>query len=134
MSALSEYVRTHTARGDCMCGKCIDAPSTPDPGHGVDMTFFKVAPTTETADVDDFKRLTAEHRGEFGDCNPFDGAEHNYIQLGGWIGDQGLAMQYMALGKMLGVFNLLTPAVLGIDGDLAMQMAGRGYLAVQART
>ena len=61
--------------------------------------------------------LTQKHRGEFGDCDPMDGGEHNYMELGGWIGDQGIAMQYMGLGVLLGVFNLLSPAMLGLTPE-----------------
>jgi hypothetical protein len=81
--------------------------------------------------------LTREHRGEFGPCDPLDGREHSYLELGGWIGDQGRALQYMALGSLLGVFDLLTPrSVIGptIDEQLAMKLAGAGYVTVKRRS
>jgi hypothetical protein len=134
MQSLIDYVLAHTERGECKCGKCFDAIGKPDPqGHTVDMVFFKVAakdaPSKET-----FVHLTNEHKGDFCEVDPFDGHEHNYMELGAWIGDQGIAMQYMGLGVALGVFSLLSPAMLKLEGPLAMRMAQNGMLAVQAKS
>lgn len=132
MSNLIQFVIANTERGECKCGKCIDAGSSPDPqGHTVDMVFFKVA-KKNGASVDEFTRFTAEHKGHFGEVNPLDGKEHNYMELGGWIGDQGLAMQYMALGVLLGKFTLLSPAMLGMSGPDALQLASMGLLSIQS--
>lgn len=122
----------HTERGECKCGKCIDVGSKADPqGHTVDMVFFKVVKRGEPT-PEEFMRLSAAHRGDFTSVDPFDGKEHSYLELGAWIGDQGLAMQYMALGCLLGVFTLLSPmTVLEVEGPLAMQMAQAGYLSIQ---
>jgi hypothetical protein len=132
MDILANYVISHTERGECKCGACIDVGNKPDPQrHTVDMVFFKVA-RVNGADADEFKRLTTEHHGHYGEVDPFDGKEHNYMELGGWIGDQGLAMQYMALGVLLGKFKLLSPAMLGMEGPAALQLAGMGLLSIQA--
>ena len=134
MNELAKYVYDHTERGECKCGKCLDAGRAPDPtGHTIDMVFFKVAAINKP-DIDEFKRLTAEEKyGEFAVVDPFDGKEHNYMELGAWIGDQGLALLYMALGVSLGAFNLYRPALLVLGGDLAMKMAGMGLLSIQAK-
>lgn len=125
---LTDYVLAHTDRGECRCGKCI-----PDPeGHTADVYFFPVA-IRNAPSLDEFKALTAAHRGEFTECDPFDGKEHSYIELGGWIGDQGLAMQYMGLGALLGAFTLLTPKLLPIPKELQDQMAGAGMVSIQAK-
>lgn len=132
MENLAQFVMSNTERGECKCGQCIDAGSKPDPqGHTVDMVFFKVA-KKNGATAEAFRKLTAEHKGHYGDVNPFDGKEHNFMELGGWIGDQGLAMQYMGLGVSLGLFKLLSPAMLGMEGQDAVQLAGMGMLAIQA--
>lgn len=130
---IQDYVVRHTIRGECQCGACIDKGTAADPkGHTADMVFFKVA-ATDSPTTEDFVRLTKSTRGEFADVDPFDGKEHGYIELGGWIGDQGLAMQYMGLGVLLGVFKLLSPDTLLGDScppDLRMQMVGAGMLSV----
>lgn len=136
MSDLADYVVMHTVRGECQCGLCIDRGDKPEPtGHTVDMIFFKVASAGESTSRE-FKRLTALHRGEFNDVDPFDRNTHSYIELGGWIGDQGLAMQYMALGVLLGVFELHTPDTLLhckiSDDTVRTQMAAYGALGVTA--
>lgn len=130
---LQEYVLNHTERGECKCGQCIDVGSTPDPTHSVDMIFMVVAATNNPS-IDEFKTVTAGQRGMYGNINPLDGKEHSYIELGAWIGDQGLALQYMALGVSLGVFNLLSgKTILKLNQPEALALAQRGLLAIQAK-
>lgn len=133
MMSIIQYIQDHTQRGECQCGLCRDHDGNPEPkGHTADLVFFKMAAVNYPS-ADDFKRLTKEHPGDFSNCDPFDGAEHSYLELGGWIGDQGAAMLYMGLGHILGLFDLLTPkTIMGLDGALAMEMAGMGYVSIKA--
>ena len=52
----------------------------------------------------------------------------SYIAVGGVIGDQGAAFELFALGKVLGIWDIITPEVFGIKGEQADQMAGAGYI------
>lgn len=52
----------------------------------------------------------------------------SYIEVGGVIGDQGAAFQLFALGKVLGLWSVITPKTLGFEGAEARQMAGMGYV------
>ena len=52
----------------------------------------------------------------------------SYIEVGGGIGDQGAAFQLFALGKVLGLWDVITPEKLGITGSEADQMAGMGFV------
>lgn len=52
----------------------------------------------------------------------------SYIEVGGEIGDQGAAFQLFALGKILGLWDIITPEKLGFTGAEASQMAGRGFV------
>lgn len=52
----------------------------------------------------------------------------SYIAIGGLIGDQGAAFQLLALGKVLGFWDVITPASLGADAAQAEQLAGAGYI------
>jgi hypothetical protein len=134
ISELAEYVRSHAVRGTCNCGKCADHPgvdSQPE-GHTADLVFFQVA--NDGGIADDLKSLVlAAQEGEFCNVDVFDGQEHGYMELGGWIGDQGLAMMLMGLGAVLGLWTLLTPKMLGLPQDMALQMAGMGMLSIQSR-
>jgi hypothetical protein len=110
MQELIEYVMKYAERGACQCGRCIDAPPNPElhqpTGHTADVGFFKVK-AREGADAEELTRLIkANKRGEFGDADPFDGLPHSFIELGGWIGDQGLAMMLMGLGAVLGLWRV----------------------------
>lgn len=136
---LVEYITTYTKRGACRCGKCFDAtPGNPQPAsdHTVDMIFFKVCARGDTNPAE-FRTQTIDHEGAYVDLDPLDGKEHSYIELSGWIGDQGLAMQYMALGVLLGVFSLYSPVTIlkmKSDDPRALQMAGNGFLAIVAKS
>jgi hypothetical protein len=52
----------------------------------------------------------------------------SYIEVGGEIGDQGAAFQLFALGKTLGLWDVVTPTTLGFEGAEAREMAGRGLI------
>lgn len=54
----------------------------------------------------------------------------SYIEVGGEIGDQGAAFQLFALGKVLGLWDIITPARLGITGPEADRMAGMGFVMI----
>lgn len=136
MRDLLEFIQKHAVRGECMCGKCIDGGTKQPEGHTADLIFFKVAAVNEPK-AEELKQLVQINReGEFNGVNLFDGKEHGYIELGGWIGDQGMALVLMGLGNVLGLWKLLTPhTILGKDcpEDLAMKMAGQGYVTIQAK-
>jgi len=138
MQALQGYVMENAVRGDCTCGKCFDAPVNPQQpqGHTVDMIFFKVAAGPK-ANADKLKELVkANIQGDSCDVDLFDGKEHSYLEIGGWIGDQGLALMLMGMGTVLGLWDLLTPrTILGslIPDDMVQQMAGAGYISIKAK-
>ena len=132
---LVEYINHFAQRGDCTCGKCCDAPENQEQptGHTADVYFFKIA-AKEGASKDDFLEVIKKWKDVHCECNPLDGKEHNYLELGGWIGDQGLALQMMGLGNVLGVWNLITPKSLpGLPEELMDQMAGSGFVSICRR-
>lgn len=139
MQKLVEYVHEHTERGACKCGKCIDASENPEQhqptGHTVDMIFFEVS-AKPTASAETLRLLVkAVPVGEFCNVDLFDGAEHGYMELGGWIGDQGTALMLMGLGTSLGLWNLLSPVtMLGLKSNdpLTQKIAGMGMVSIQA--
>ena len=135
MEDLSQFVVAHVERGQCTCGRCINGGTEqPIADHTADLIFFEVA-ATNNPDLEEMRDLIKSNtKGEFANVDLFDGKEHSYIELGGWIGDQNLALQLMGLGSLLGLWKLLTPkTILGgiADNDLAMKMAGQGYVAIQ---
>ena len=54
----------------------------------------------------------------------------SYIEVGAEIGDQGAAFQLFALGKVLKLWNVITPALMGVTGDKAREMAGSGFVMI----
>lgn len=137
MNDLIDYVQTFAIRGECQCGKCIDRKEGPDidPSHSADLMFFRVhaAPGADKVTLE--KLVRANMRGSYCNVDLFDGKEHGYMELGGWIGDQGLAMQLMGLGAVLHLWNLTTPrSVFGkmLPDEKLMEMAGVGYVTISA--
>lgn len=54
----------------------------------------------------------------------------SYIHIGGVIGDQGTAFQLMAIGKMLGLWDIITAETMGADREQAVQAAGSGWVMI----
>lgn len=52
----------------------------------------------------------------------------SYMHVGGIVGDQGLALELFALGKVLGIWDVITPEKLGMTGAEADRAAGMGYV------
>jgi len=100
------------------------------------MVFFEVAKVGDPS-AEHLVEMIKAHRGYFNACDPLDGKEHSYIELGGWIGDQGLAFQLMGLGALLGLWKLLTPYTLlgdNADPNHVQAMAGAGFIVIQRMT
>lgn len=137
MNELREFVKKHAERGTCRCGKCADHPGVDEQplGHTIDMVFFEVS-AKENPDADEMRKLIAEFKqGEFCELDPFDGQEHSYMEVGGWIGDQGLALMFMGLGHLLGLWPIMTPKMLpGLPDDLVQLMAGQGMVTIMPPT
>jgi hypothetical protein len=136
MNALAQYVLDHTIRGECRCQKCIDRGYSPDPdGHTADVVFFKAAAINNPT-AEEFIQMTMDNKGHWTDMNPLDGEEHGYMELGGWVVNQNIALQYMALGQILGVFQIHEPKSMfpGIDEEEAMRMAGAGLITITANS
>jgi hypothetical protein len=133
LNQLASYVVRHTARGSCRCGECIDRPpeaSQPE-GHTANLIFFNVSAIGEP-DRERFRSMAYVVAPHW-----FDGREHNFIEIGGTLAPQDLALRCMGLGALLGVWDLLTPVtVFGREAEempapAIMRMAQAGYVAIQ---
>jgi hypothetical protein len=122
MSALYDYVHNHTEL-------IFQAPSSED----IDMVFFHVR-VSKAVKYEEVLSLMLAHKGYFRQPVFAYGREYSYIELGDWLGDQGRALQFMALGKSVGLFELLTPLTVLPGGALtreeAIKLAQRGMLTV----
>jgi len=54
----------------------------------------------------------------------------NYMEVGAAVGDQGAAFQLFALGQVLGLWKVITPAFFGMTGDEAKNTAGMGFIMI----
>ncbi len=125
---LAEYVEKHTTP----VSRSVDNDNS-----AVDVGFFKVL-IDEKADTETFRSLIKSSlKGEFDVViDPLDGDEHRYIELGAWIGDQELAMRFMALTSHFKMAQLLTPKVMmgqNIDPALESKLLNAGYCTIRAK-
>jgi len=128
---LIDYVSAYAERGACTCGKCYDAPENPKEkqpeGHTIDLTFFKVA--AKGGDKDEFLSLVRTEHPDW-----LDGKEHSYLQVGGDMGDQGIALMTIGLGHPLGAWKALSPETMmpSLPEDIKKRMAGAGMVSLQS--
>lgn len=54
----------------------------------------------------------------------------SFIEVGGVIGSQGAAFQLFALGQVLGIWNIITPRTLKLEGDVVRELAGKGLIMI----
>lgn len=143
MSQLTKFVIEHATRGDCKCGNCSKNNAIPNKNNTIsrpfiDVQFFKVLLKENPSDEDkkviknDLIQLIKNHKGEFREINLFDGEEHNFIDIGAWIGDQGLALMLMGMGELLGIWELRTPNKVAPDfsDETKMMLAEAGYISI----
>lgn len=110
---------------------CVDNPEEHQSiGHTANVEFFEVSLKNEP-DKDVLKRLINEWKGEFNDVDLFDGEEHGYMEIGGWIGDQGAALVLMGTGELLGLWTLLTPTSLGMPKEMRQMLAGHRMVTIK---
>lgn len=58
----------------------------------------------------------------------------SYIELGAEIGSQDAALRLFAVGKVLGLWDVITPKSMGITGPMADQLAGSGMVMITGYT
>ena len=116
--------------------KCVSASVeqvTPGTEGSTTVGFFSVVKKSD-AEIDApglTALIKAATKGYYGD-EPVDRLLQgpNYIELGGWIGDQGVALCLMGLGAILGLWDIITPMKLGIEGKQADDMMGMGFIMI----
>ena len=126
---LYEYVMNHCEQTTCQCGHC-DCEAGKDEkldGEYVNLTFFKVKAKNNPMlkDFEDLVKASFPHW--------LDGKEHSYIEVGGDVGDQGIALMTIGLGHLLGLWQALSPDIMMpfLPQNIKMQMAGTGYVSLQ---
>ncbi len=99
---------------------------------GVDVFFFRVKLARELTaeEIEELKNLLGSYKGDFADVDLFDNEEHSYLEVGAWIGDQGMALRLLALGELLKFWRVMQPRMLPIPEELAKRMAGQGMVSL----
>ena len=144
---IRDFLERNIVRGECTCGKCVDAGSEPEKhqpeGHTVDMAFFQVAFREDIfqkavregmtdpvlKEADELRELITKNFPQY-----FDGNEHSYLEVGADMDDQGTALMLIGAGHLLGLWKAMTPTtVLGdlISDEMKMQMAGMGMISLK---
>lgn len=133
-----EVVKEHEV-GKAVRVISIDAfPEAPYHGVLVDVFFVEVGFTEAAVPeigsgkgqfVEALKAAIADG-GEFLNLTAEDLAKGpSYITYGGWLGDQTLALQFMALVKFYEMGEVILPSTIGItDEKEAARLAGQGFV------
>lgn len=123
-------------RGRALIDHSIDLRNYPE-GEGpplIDVHFFKVRflpYADKDAFLDYLRDMVKPGHGVHNDVTAARLREGpSYIELGGWLGDQHLALYLMALGQHHGVWKVITPATIGLTGLPAADLAGRGFVTL----
>lgn len=142
LTDLRDYVRDSTVlyrKGDVVehhdgVTHVYAMPELPDrPIQAVDVHFMVVGFTEVLPGWDKDRlraALLANPVGEFITMTEEDWrGGPSYIPVGAWIGSQDLALRLFAVGKILGLWGVVTPGALGVEpGPQADQMAGSGFV------
>lgn len=93
----------------------------------VDVEFLVVGVDKEAAEThrDDFLSLMNAYPDQARLA-----AGPSYIEVGAVVGSQEAAFRLFALGEVLGMWKVITPKRLGIDGERATMMAGSGLIMI----
>lgn len=104
--------------------------------RGVDVFFFTVKVVGDPVADDLSKLIRNAKQGEFCDLDLLDINEHSFLEIGGWIGSQELALRLMGLGKHLDLWNVITPKILfkWLSEEMQTQMAGLGFVSTTPTT
>lgn len=97
-----------------------------------DLVFFKVEIKEDTS-AETLSNLIDTYTELNYDLFLESNKEYNYITLGAWLGDQGLALKFIGMCSLLKLGNLLTPyTVFGVimTKDVASQLAGQGLVSI----
>lgn len=95
--------------------------------EGSDLTAVKLKNAIVRAEtgVGDFVMSLPDFLSQEGAPGP------SYTQLGVWLGDQGIALAFMGLGEVLGLWKVITPLDTGItDKALFERMLGMGFVHI----
>lgn len=110
----------------------IDNTIQSDGEGSVDVGFFSVVrPLNSHLSKNDLReQILAAALGEFVTMTAEDWLRGpHYIHLGGWIGDQGLALRLIGLGALVGLWSVSLPSSLGITDEAETQkLLGQGFV------
>lgn len=110
-------------------------PKNDDPAFAelekVDVHFVTVAVDKGAAEIEKENFISVLNAYPYPDRLA---AGPSYIEVGGVIGDQGAAFEMFALGKVLGLWSIITPETMGLYGEAANQLAGSGFIMMSGYT
>jgi len=128
---LVEYVMKHAVRGACECGQCLDVPECPkqpDCGLTINLTLFTVGMQLNPDSAEFCHLVCIEHP------HWLNSQEHSYLECGGDMGSQQLALMAMGMGDLLGVWKCMCPETMMpmLDADTKMLMARSGMITISS--
>jgi hypothetical protein len=127
MSDLTDFIHNH------IVGAINEPPKNP---KIIDVYFYKIGITGDP-DKDEFMHLIETFEGRFIDrVNLFDGKEHDFMELGAWLGSQMTALGFMAIGAYFELWDVLTPNNMlpaSATQEIKDLLARSGFVAIVAK-
>ena len=99
----------------------------PDGLEMVDVNFIQIGVDKERAEA--VRKQFIEALDEYPEPDRLAGGP-TYIEFGARVGSQDIALRAFALGKILDLWDVITPATFGFEGAEAEELAGRGFVLI----
>lgn len=127
-----DVITERTTEGGMKVIEVYGYPPKPEHERLIDLHFIWVGGVEGNSPEhlrDLFEAALEYKNGEFGaiDRDRAKGGP-SYIEWGGWLGSQDIALQMLGLGELLGWWEVVTPERLGMPPDVADMMAGQGMI------
>lgn len=126
---LFEYVRDNSVKSAGLDDDVpVDVHGKPLKGETADVCFFHVA-LGPSAERETFLKLVNDEYPGW-----LDGMQRSFLQIGAEIGDDCIALQTMAMGKLLNVWDLTAPtraSDLGYFVKQLKEISQRGLISIQ---
>lgn len=121
LQELVDFIKFHTVKTPPYIPGCAD------------VHFFGVRLVSRPCPIKLTQLIEKNNKGDFATVNLFDENEHGYIELGAWIGSQEIALRLMGMGKLLGLWSLMTPGseMPFLSPEMQDEAAGQGLITIQ---
>lgn len=118
---------------ECTWPTAVDPEHLPDGCVVVNVHFFSLAidKAKTEANKERLIQVLDEYPAEAWGHSIHDLKEGpSYIEVGGAVDSQDVALRLFAIGEAMGLWTVVTPERVGFEGDEARKLAGSGFVMI----